>query len=88
MSTRDTCLQNKTTSKSVVKGNLYNLYNLLSYSDGPALWVNETLERGQTNMSATFANELLNGGEKGKDEQYDIHNLELYILWLLFEENS
>jgi hypothetical protein len=42
--------------------------------------VNETLERGQTNCSATFANQLLNGGEKGKDEQFEIHNLELYIL--------
>ena len=48
--------------------------------DGPAIWVNETLERGQTNCSATFANQLLNGGEKGKDEQFDIHNIELYIL--------
>lgn len=53
---------------------------LIIYSDGPAIWVNDTLEKGQTNECATFANSLLNCGEKGKDEQFDIHNIEIYIL--------
>lgn len=26
------------------------------YSDGPAIWVNDTLEKGQTNCSGTFKN--------------------------------
>lgn len=49
--------------------------------DGPAIWVNETLDKGQTNTSATFNNELLTLGEKTKDDLYEIHNIELYILW-------
>ena len=48
--------------------------------DGPALWVNETLDRGQTNACATFGNPMLTFGEKGKDETYEIHHIEVYIL--------
>ena len=53
--------------------------NLL-YSDGPAIWINEKLDKGQTNRSATFNNDMLTLGAKDKDEQYDIHNIELFIL--------
>lgn len=48
--------------------------------DGPAIWVNETLDKGQTNHSATFGNELLTMGVKNADDLYEIHNFELYIL--------
>lgn len=51
-----------------------------SIRDGPAIWVNEKLERGQTNYSLTFNNKILTGGEKYCDDTYDIHNIEVFIL--------
>lgn len=51
------------------------------FSDGPAIWVNEKLERGQSNKSLTFNNEILTLGEKYVDDTFDIHNLEVFILW-------
>jgi hypothetical protein len=48
--------------------------------DGPAIWVNETLDRGQTNHCATFNNDMLTLGQKDKDEQFEIHNIELFLL--------
>ena len=80
MITRDSFWENMNISKLEEKGNSYLLFLINIFRDGPAIWVNDTLERGQTNCSATFGNQLLNGGVKGKDEQYDIHNFELYIL--------
>lgn len=57
----------KTISKLEEKGKNIYLYQPY-FSDGPALWVNETLDRGQTNACATFGNPMLTFGEKGKDE--------------------
>jgi hypothetical protein len=65
-----------------VKGKNIFIFNKIFYlyRDGPALWVNETLDRGQTNACPTFGNPMLTFGEKGKDETYEIHNIELFIL--------
>jgi hypothetical protein len=48
--------------------------------DGPAIWVNDRLERGQSNRSKTFDNEILTLGEKYVDDTFDIHNLEVFIV--------
>lgn len=48
--------------------------------DGPAIWVNDTLTRGQTNQCATFNSDMLTHGEKAKDDHFEIHNLELFIV--------
>jgi hypothetical protein len=48
--------------------------------DGPAIYVNDTLDKGQTNACATFNSPLLTLGQKPMDEAFDIHNLELFIL--------
>jgi len=48
--------------------------------DGPAIWVNEKLERGQSNRSQTFENQILTCGEQYVDDTFDIHNLEVFIL--------
>ncbi|TNV70582.1 hypothetical protein FGO68_gene8104 [Halteria grandinella] len=48
--------------------------------DGPAIWVNERLERGHSNKSATFGNEILTLGQRHIDDTFDIHNLEVFIL--------
>lgn len=78
--TKDTCWENSNTSQQVEKGKyLYHVTDKL-FSDGPAIWVNDTLTRGQTNQSLTYNNELLTLGEKAKDDTYEIHNLELFIL--------
>ncbi len=79
-SIKDIFWESMTTSKQEEKGKITLSIIILEYSDGPALWVNATLEKGQTNKSATFGNELLNLGEKNKDELFEIHNMELFIL--------
>lgn len=61
MSIPDSSLQSSNTSPLVEKGK--HLINLFIFnSDGPAIWVNETLDKGQTNACATFANDLLTLG--------------------------
>lgn len=42
--------------------------------------MNDTLDRGQTNSSATFGNDLLTLGVKTVDDNFDIHNIELFTL--------
>jgi hypothetical protein len=42
--------------------------------------VNDKLDRGQTNRCATFNSDMLTLGQKDKDEQFEIHNFELFIL--------
>ncbi len=76
---KDTSWERWTTFRSVVRGK-FNRSNL-EYSDGPAIWVNEKLSRGQTNKSNTFNNEILTLGQKNHDDVFDIHNLEVFILW-------
>ena len=49
-----------------VKGKIFNFIN--NFRDGPALWVNETLTRGQTNACLTYKSEMLTLGEKAKDD--------------------
>jgi hypothetical protein len=63
----------------VVKGKFVFRISFV-YSDGPAIWVNDKLDKGQTNKCATFNSDMLTLGQKDKDEQFDIHNFELFIL--------
>jgi hypothetical protein len=42
--------------------------------------VGEFLDSGQSNMSATFKNPILTLGEKNKDDLFEIHKFEIFIL--------
>ena len=77
--TKDTCSVKKSTSRLAVKGKV-SIQIYAFYSDGPAVWVNDTLDRGQTNRCLTFESDMLTLGEKDKDEQFEIHNMEFYLL--------
>ena len=57
-----------------------NYFQIGGEGDGPAIWVNEKLERGQSNSCMTFENPILTLGEKNRDDTFDIHNLEVFIL--------
>ncbi len=39
-----------------------NYFSIGGEGEGPAIWVNDRLERGQSNKSATFGNEILTLG--------------------------
>mmetsp|Transcript_18413 Transcript_18413/g.17534 ORF Transcript_18413/g.17534 Transcript_18413/m.17534 type:complete len:100 (+) Transcript_18413:1296-1595(+) len=58
----------------------FKYFQIGGEGDGPAIYVDETLDKGQTNACPTFGNPLLTLGEKGVDDAYDIHNIELFIL--------
>lgn len=80
---QDIYLEKIPISKLEVKGKInFHIYNAI-YRDGPAIWVNDTLDRGQTNACATYGNPMLTFGEKGVDEQYEIHNVELFMIWYI-----
>lgn len=57
-----------------------NYFSIGGEGEGPAIWVNDRLERGRTNKCDTFGNEILTLGQKHLDDNYDIHNLEVFIL--------
>lgn len=44
------------------------------------MWINETLTRGQTNACLTYKSEMLTLGEKAKDDQFEIHNFEVFLV--------
>ena len=48
-----------------------------SGNKGAAIVIDESLQKGQSNESATFGNERLGGGES---EFFDVHTIELYML--------
>jgi hypothetical protein len=60
------------------KNNFY--MNVISYSDGPALRINEKLEKGQTNQCNTFGSPILTMGQKNIDDMFEIYNFEVFIL--------
>ena len=62
------------------KGKNQLCLNLFRYSDGPALRINERLEKGQTNQCNTFGSPILTMGQKNIDDMFDIYNLEVFML--------
>ena len=48
-----------------------------SGNKGAAIVIDESLQKGQSNQSATFGNERLGGGP---DEFFELHTIELYML--------
>lgn len=48
--------------------------------DGPALRINEKLEKGQTNQCETFGSPILTMGQKNIDDMFEIYNLEVFML--------
>jgi hypothetical protein len=58
----------------------HEYFSIGGEGDGPAIRVNETLDKGQTNASGTYKNPPLTLGEKFVDDLYNIHNLEIFIL--------
>jgi len=48
--------------------------------DGPALWLHESLTRGQTNRCHTYENEVLTMGKDTAGNFFEVMVLELFIL--------